>query len=245
VQEKVKAKRPSQLVGVVGEEPATTKRRKTGKRAAAANKPVILPLNKVLELIGRLYMEKAKADHWIEQKEQKEGDAPADTRQRRTSALKKLQKVRFDAFVLKHFKSLHGTKAIARRHLRNFVVSVQHLAKEHARVDVFRKLAGIPSLSEDDAEPYIPSLVVRYAPPPARTAPNSPALTLLAQVHYPAHSAPRRQERGGREENERQGAVRGCGGAAHRPRRAQPCRRLLRLPNGRELQRAGREPVRY
>jgi hypothetical protein len=172
VQEKVKAKRPSQLVGVVGEEPATTKRRKTGKRAAAANKPVILPLNKVLELIGRLYMEKAKADHWIEQKEQKEGDAPADTRQRRTSALKKLQKVRFDAFVLKHFKSLHGTKAIARRHLRNFVVSVQHLAKEHARVDVFRKLAGIPSLSEDDAEPYIPSLVVRYAPTPRAHRPQ-------------------------------------------------------------------------
>ena len=163
----VQRKRPSQLIEHAGDANSGKKKR----RGSAASKPVVMPLTKVLELIGRLYMEKARADNWIDGKlnakeeEENAKDGKEKVRKRSSVAKKSLQKVRFDAFVLKHFKSLHGTKGIARRHLRNFVVSVQHLAKDHPRVDVFRKLCGIPGLVQDDAEPYIPTLVVRYVIP--------------------------------------------------------------------------------
>jgi hypothetical protein len=169
------AKRPSQLVDVVGPPPgaSTKKRRKSDRGSGGGNTGVIiLPLPKVLEEIGKLYMEKAKADHWIdsrvEHEDNGEGAAPSDKPgpgRRKSITKKSHMKIRFDAFVLKHFKNLHGTKGIARRHLRNFVVSVQHLSSAHPRVDVFRKLAGIPGLVDDDNEPYISSLVVRYVIP--------------------------------------------------------------------------------
>jgi len=106
-----------------------------------------------LALIGELYKEKAQADHWVEAKVEEGGvDAPTGQFKKRP-VVKPPTKVRFDAFVLKRFIASHGTKGIARRHLRNFVLSVQKLSGDHSRVDVFRKLSGIPALRLEDDEP--------------------------------------------------------------------------------------------
>jgi len=111
-------------------------------------------------------MQKGKSDHWIDAKiEARENSARPNSsssgrssRRRRKSLTilaKKLPKLRFDAFVLKYFFTSHGTRGIARQHLRSFVLSVQHLSEVHPRVDVFRKLAGIPPLvvEEGGTEP--------------------------------------------------------------------------------------------
>ncbi|GMI08977.1 hypothetical protein TrVE_jg11430 [Triparma verrucosa] len=149
-----------------GPSSSTKKKGKKGKKNSKTKKPTILPLDKVTSLIGRLYSEKAKADFWIDKKEETTTatTTPAVASNRKRPSLinpKSLKKLRFDAFIMRHFKSQHGTRGIARRHLRNFVVSVQHLCAESARVEVFRKLAGIPKL-DGSSEPYIPSLIVRY-----------------------------------------------------------------------------------
>ena len=155
-----------------GESGATKTKKRKGKKKKRAEKPVVLSLEKVTALIGKLYCEKAKSDYWIAKKEEEvaggaggsggDGSNSASTRKRPSLINpKSLKKLRFDAFIMRHFKSQHGTRGIARRHLRNFVVSVQHLACHSERVQVFRKLAGIPKL-DGSSEPYIPSLVVRY-----------------------------------------------------------------------------------
>ena len=113
-----------------------------------------MPLDKCLALIGRIYQEKSKTDRWIAQKTSAVEDAG------KKSKSKALKKLRFDAFILKYFTGQHGTRGIARRHLRNFVVSLQHHAS-HPRVDLFRKLSGVPQLS-GASEPYIPTLIGRY-----------------------------------------------------------------------------------
>ena len=133
-------------------------KKKKGNGRKKKEKTVVLPMEKVLFLIGKLLYEKAKADNWIARKAEQGASGPPSGGKKSKS----LKKVRFDAFIMKYFTSQHGTKGIARRHLRNFVVSVQHLASSHSRIEVFRKLSGIPNLNPDGAEPFIPGLVGRY-----------------------------------------------------------------------------------
>ncbi|GMH77847.1 hypothetical protein TL16_g07558 [Triparma laevis f. inornata] len=162
---------PSTSTQTKGKEKGKKKRKNTKTK-----KPTILPMEKVVALIGKLYSEKAKADFWIDKKEEEAGSTGSTSNngnmgnRKRPSLInpKSLKKLRFDAFIMRHFKSQHGTRGIARRHLRNFVVSVQHLCAESARVEVFRKLAGIPKL-DGSSEPYIPSLIVRYFLPLMQT----------------------------------------------------------------------------
>ena len=145
-------------VGAIAGLSAHRKKKKGGNRKRGKPKEagVVLPLDKCLALIGKIYQEKSKTDQWIARKTSIEdiGTAPK-------SKSKALKKLRFDAFIMKYFTGQHGTRGIARRHLRNFVVSLQHHAKEHPRVDLFRKLSGVPQLN-GISEPYIPTLVGRY-----------------------------------------------------------------------------------
>ena len=159
------------FMGEVKQEDGTISRRSSelAEHAKVKRKPAVLSLHGVLELIGRLYQDKNRSDQWIDAKETQEtaesGKSSSARRQSTFVSRKTFEKVRFDAFVLRHFRSIHGTKGIARRQLRKFVVSVQTLATEHPRVEVFRKLCGIPGLVPEVDEPFIPSLVVRYVIP--------------------------------------------------------------------------------
>lgn len=50
---------------------------------------------------------------------------------------------RIDEFILTYFMTMHGTKRLARRHLRNLIASVERYRDEYARVEIFANLSGI------------------------------------------------------------------------------------------------------
>ncbi|KAJ1451990.1 hypothetical protein M885DRAFT_569220 [Pelagophyceae sp. CCMP2097] len=72
---------------------------------------------------------------------------------RARKAKKDVRNLRFDAWIIRYFRQLHGTAALAKRHVAAFVRSVEFFLAEdsdtdtprHARIALFAKVAGISS----------------------------------------------------------------------------------------------------
>ena len=112
----------------------------------------VLTLDLTVELIGQIYAAKIANDDYVTKLEMKKTGEQQ----------KELPKIeRFDAFVCRYFQQSHGSKAAARRHLSTFVRSVRRNSSEHARIEFFRRLAGIPNLNHE-VEEFIPCLINRY-----------------------------------------------------------------------------------
>lgn len=83
--------------------------------------------------------------------------------------------VRFDKFVVQHFFQAHGTRGVARRHLRAFVTSIQHFAALDAvavadvAVPVMEEAGGAPR--EREHHPRIAVFCVLAGLQPQLTAP--------------------------------------------------------------------------
>ena len=135
---------------LVKESSSTTKK----KKKKGDNKLTLLSLAQTNTFIAKLYSEKQKNDEFREMRHKGDGEPKL---------------IRFDKFIMKFFKQLHGTRGIARRHLRTFVISVQHLSDQHPRIELFRLCSGIPSLSTGSGSPqnhdYSPLIVTRFVIP--------------------------------------------------------------------------------
>ena len=132
-------------------------------------RPETMKFDATCILISKLYTEKIKSDAFVQRHNEKvksESVQVVSGSSRSLGGSTEYKKVRFDAFVLRYFKSLHGNRGLARKHLKAFVSAVQVYSSQHPRVDLFRKLVGVPKLHvdgvEDETYAYIPTIIGRY-----------------------------------------------------------------------------------
>jgi hypothetical protein len=138
------------------------KKKKKKKRKKNDKEPPLLPASKVYARIAQIYQLKQQADLWA-------------------TTSNKAKPIRFDKFVLRCFMQEFGTRKIARRHLRHFVVSAQrhlmtHGEKVHPRIYLFCVLSGIITIPPTDefnprysAEYFQPALRFLFTNPRAIT----------------------------------------------------------------------------
>jgi len=138
--------RPSVLEGM-------TNPKKQKRRKSKADKKAPLSPAKVMARIAAIFQAKQQADLWA-------------------SSHNQAKPIRLDRFVLRSFMQEFGTRGIARRHLRHFVVSAQkHLQKtggkeEYPRIYFFCVLAGIVVVPPGNE--FNPRLSAEYFQPALR-----------------------------------------------------------------------------
>ncbi|CAM9717051.1 unnamed protein product [Chrysoparadoxa australica] len=105
--------------------------------------PLLKP-EKIMLTIGKIYRAKAMVDKKLRQQEDAEGGGGRGGKRRKNH--------RFDRFVLQYFFRQFGTRVLARKSLRQLVVSLQQKGiSEYPRIVLFARLAGIPA--EADSQP--------------------------------------------------------------------------------------------
>ena len=121
-----------------------------GENQAAKMKT--MTLSETTLMIAKIYASKIAADNYLHERLKADKNAKGD---------------RFDAFVMHMFRGLHPTRQAARRHMRVFLRSVRHFCTEHTRVEMFRRVCGIPDKDHNPIE-FIPGLVNKFVIPTIR-----------------------------------------------------------------------------
>ena len=103
----------------------------------------ILTVAETSSQIAKIYAAKMNADDQLSERLKNDPTALGD---------------RFDAFVMKSFRNSHPTRQAARRHMKIFLRSVRNHAEEHPRIEMFRKLCGVPNL-DHEVVAFVPGLV--------------------------------------------------------------------------------------
>ena len=129
-------------------------------------------------MVAKIYASKMSADDYLAERQKKDVNAKGD---------------RFDAFVMRWFRRSHTTRQAARRHMKIFLRSVRLHAQEHPRVEMFRKLCGVPDLDHNDVA-FVPGLVNKYVHASEASAKKVYALPTVAFV---ALTPPRWDRRSG------------------------------------------------
>eukprot|EP00903_Cladosiphon_okamuranus_P017344 g15979.t1 len=123
------------------------------------NKQGLIKGDKLLVHIAKIYKAKEQVEAKMRALEKDEG---------RLAPGKRRKHHRLDRFLLQYYIRQFGTKALARKKLRQFVSSISIEGLSHPRVTLFAKLSGIP-VSDEDGRQFRPFALTDYFLPIVRS----------------------------------------------------------------------------